>query len=282
VSGRERFRAVLAEERCVEPASVFDPLSARIAEELGFEMGMLAGSLVAMTVLGAPDITLTTLTEVADQAHRICRASRLPLLVDADHGFGNALNAMRTVQELESAGVAALTIEDTALPRAYGSGPAPYLVSVEEGAGKVAAAVAGRRDPALVVVARTSVALAGPDEAVARVQAYEAAGADALFLVGVRTREELEAIEQKVGLPLLVATVGPEVADLDYLARHRVRMLLQGHRPFLAAVGAVHAVLRAQREGVSLPDDFPSASSTLLADVTRDADFAEWSARFLG
>ena len=111
---RQRFRAVLAGNQCIHPGSVFDPISARIAEELGFEVGMFAGSIASFTVLGAPDLIVLTLSEFAEQAYRINRAGKLPLLVDADHGYGNALNVMRTVQELETAGVAAMCIEDTA------------------------------------------------------------------------------------------------------------------------------------------------------------------------
>ena len=114
---RQRFRAVLAGEQCIHPGSVFDPISARIAEELGFEVGMFAGSIASFTVLGAPDLIVLTLSEFAEQAYRINRAGKLPLLVDADHGYGNALNVMRTVQELETAGVAAMCIEDTLLPK---------------------------------------------------------------------------------------------------------------------------------------------------------------------
>jgi len=93
---RERYRAVLAGDQCVYPASVFDPISARIAEDLGFEVGMLAGSIASFTVLGAPDIIVLTLTEFAQQIHRICRAGSLSLMVDADHGYGNAFNVKRT------------------------------------------------------------------------------------------------------------------------------------------------------------------------------------------
>src|SRR5260370_24941795 len=142
---RKRFRAILAGSRCVHPGSVFDPLSARIAEDLGFEIGMFAGSTASLTVLGAPDLIVLTLSEFAAQAYRICRAGDLPLLVDADHGYGNALNVRRTVEELETAGVAALTIEDTLLPRPFGNGQA-QLISIEEGIGKMRAALAARQD----------------------------------------------------------------------------------------------------------------------------------------
>src|ERR671938_2028048 len=117
---RERFRAILAGPRCVHPGSVYDAISARIAEDLGFEVGMFAGSTASLAVLGAPDLIVLTLTEFAGQAYRINRAGGLALLVDSDHGYGNALNVKRTVEELETAGVAALTIEDTLLPRPYG------------------------------------------------------------------------------------------------------------------------------------------------------------------
>ena len=103
---REALRAVLGGTDCLHPASVHDPLSARIAAEIGFELGMFAGSTASLAILGAPDHILITLTEFAEQARRITRAAPIPLLVDADHGYGNALNAARTVEELEVAGVA--------------------------------------------------------------------------------------------------------------------------------------------------------------------------------
>ena len=101
---RERYRAILEGDRCIHPASVFDPISARAAEDLGFEVGMFAGSIASGTVLGDPDLIVLTLTEFAQQIHRICRAGNLSLQVDADHGYGNALNVRRTVEELETAG----------------------------------------------------------------------------------------------------------------------------------------------------------------------------------
>src|SRR3954466_14533987 len=140
---RERFRALLAGNRCVHPGSVYDAISARIAEDLGFEVGMFSGSIGSMSVLGAPDLIVLTLSEFAEQAYRICRAGNLALLVDADHGYGNALNVKRTVEELETAGVAALSIEDTVLPRAFGAGDKAQFISIEEGVGKMKGALAG-------------------------------------------------------------------------------------------------------------------------------------------
>ena len=169
---RERFRALLDGDECIHPGSVYDAISARIAEDLGFEVGMFAGSVGSLSVLGAPDLIVLTLTEFAQQAYRICRAGNLALLVDADHGYGNALNVRRTVEELESAGVAALTIEDTILPTPYGQTGGPELISMEEGVGKMRAALEGRQDPSLVVAGRTSAAaINGLDDAIKRAKA---------------------------------------------------------------------------------------------------------------
>ena len=280
---RERFRAFLSGPRCVHPGSVFDPISARIAEDLGFEVGMFAGSVASLAVLGAPDLIVLTLTEFAEQAYRICRAGNLPLLVDADHGYGNALNAKRTVEELETAGVSALTIEDTVLPRQYGEGGATRLISTEEAVGKLRAALAGRQDPRLVIVGRTgAVPVNGVADAIARCTAYEAAGVDALFVLGIKTRAQLEPIAAAVKVPLILGGVGAEVMDLDYLATQGVRICLQGHQPFLAAVNAVHETLRALRAGTPPGKLAGLPSDELMKHVTREADYARWTKDFLG
>src|SRR5207247_9570521 len=128
---RRRYRRIREVTTCVHPASVFDAMSARMAESLGFEAGMFSGSIGSGVVLGAPDLSVLTLTEFADQIRRITRGSDLPLMVDADHGYGNALNVMRTVEELEASGVAALSIEDTVLPAPF-DGHGEGLVSTDE------------------------------------------------------------------------------------------------------------------------------------------------------
>ena len=270
-SRRERLRAVLEGGRCVHPASVHDPISARIAEGLGFELGMLAGSVASLAVLGAPDLILLTLTEFAEQARRICRAGTLPLLCDADHGYGNALNVVRTVEELEAAGVAGLSIEDTELPQPHGSGGRPRLVSVEEGVGKMRAAVAARGDTGIVVAGRTSApAITGVDDAIARARAYAACGVDAIFLVGVKTRADLDAIAAEVRLPLILGGAGPEILDLDYLSSRGVRVCLQGHQPFAAAVQAIHDTLSALRAGTPPAQLTGVADEALLKLLVRD------------
>jgi oxaloacetate decarboxylase len=278
---RRRFRALLAGDRCIHPGSVFDPISARIAEDLGFELGMFAGSTASLTVLGAPDLIVLTLSEFAGQAYRINRAGNLPLLVDADHGYGNALNAKRTVEELETAGVSALSLEDTDLPTPYGTAK-PRLISIAEGVGKMKAALAGRQDPALCIAGRTSaVSITGVDDAIARGKAYEEAGVDALFFVGVRSRAELDALSAATRVPLILGGGSPELADLAYLGARRVRVALQGHQPFAAAVKAVHDTLKALKDGTPPSKLQGVADAELMKRVTRDADYGRWTKDYL-
>lgn len=199
-----KLRSILSGATCVHPGSVYDAISIRIAEDLGFPLGMFGGSVASLAVLGDPDITLITLTELAEQMRRMSRAATLPVLVDADHGYGNALNVRRTVQELEMAGAAGLTIEDTLLPAAFGE-TKTQLISLEEGVGKMKAALGGRSDPSLVIMGRTgAAAITSIEDAVRRAKAYEAAGVDALFFTGIKSRAELEAIASVTRLPIVL------------------------------------------------------------------------------
>jgi carboxyvinyl-carboxyphosphonate phosphorylmutase len=279
---RDRLRAIVAGARCIHPGSVHDPISARIAEDLGFEACMFAGSVASLAVLGAPDIVVLTLTEFAEQAYRINRAGKLPLLVDADHGYGNALNVKRTIEELETAGCAGITIEDTALPTPYGA-TETKLIPIAEGVGKMKAALAGRQDPRLIVVGRTSaLSITGVADTIARLKAYAEAGVDMLFMAGVKSRKELDEVAGAVSKPLFLGGAAKELYDLDYLSARNVRICLQGHAPFNAAVNAVHATLKALRDGkpwwelqnISPPSD-------LLKQSTRLADYQAWTQDFL-
>ncbi len=244
---------------------------------------MFAGSIASGTVLGAPDLIVLTLTEFAQQILRICRAGDLSLMVDADHGYGNALSVMRTVQELETAGVAALTIEDTVLPRSFGTAGEGELISLEEGVGKMKAALAARQDPELVIVGRTSaLRSSGVAGAIKRAEVYQQAGVDAIFLVGAQTKEEVQAVHAEVGIPLLLGGAGGELSDRQFLAANGVRVALQGHLPFQAAVKAVHDTLKALRDGVAPSELGPQlASADLMAQVTRQDDYRRWTADFL-
>jgi carboxyvinyl-carboxyphosphonate phosphorylmutase len=280
---RERFRALMAGNRCVHTGSVYDAISARIAEDLGFEVGIFSGSIGSMSVLGAPDLIVLTLTEFASQANRICRAGNLALLVDADHGYGNALNVRRTVEELETAGICAMSIEDTVLPRPYGPNGKPSLSSVDEGVGKMKAALSARQDKNLVIAGRTSaLAIANVDEAVKRAKAYEAAGVDAIFLAGGVTVASIEAVSSQIRIPLITGGGSGPLADLDWMAAHGVRVALQGHAPFSAAVQAVYNTLKALRDGTKPGDLQGIASPELMQRVTRAADYRQWTKDFLG
>jgi carboxyvinyl-carboxyphosphonate phosphorylmutase len=279
---RDTLRSILSGTSCIRPGSVYDAISIRIADDLGFEVGMFGGSVASLAVLGDPDIALITLTELAEQMRRMSRASSLPVVVDADHGYGNALNVRRTIEELETAGAAGLTIEDTLLPQTFGQG-AVQLISLQEGVGKMRAALDARRDPALVVIGRTgAVSITSLEDAIARAKAYEATGVDALFFTGIKARAELEAIAAATTLPIVLGGAPAEMSDLGYLAGQRVRIALQGHAPFAAATQAVYDTLKALREGLPPKDLKGLASSELTGRLTREAEVRARSAEFLG
>jgi carboxyvinyl-carboxyphosphonate phosphorylmutase len=278
---RERLRAIVNGERCVYPASVYDGISARIAADVGFEAMMFAGSVGSFSVIAAPDICVLTLTEFAQQAYRINRAGSLPLCVDADHGYGNAMSVKRTVEELETAGVSALTIEDTLLPTAFG-GNEGQLISIEEGVGKMRAALAGRQDPRLVIVGRTSaIGITGVEDTIKRLKAYEAAGVDMLFMAGLKNREQLDAVASAVTKPLFLGSVPEDMMDLDYLSARKVRVCLQGHHQFWAGVQGVYNTLKALRDGTRPSELKNVASADMQRKLLRQADYTKWSKEFL-
>ncbi len=279
---REAFRAILSGKDVIRPGSVYDPVSARIAEDLGFELGLLGGSAASLTILGDPDLLLITLSELAEQVRRICRAGKIPVLVDADHGYGNALNVRRTVQELEAAGAAGLTIEDTLLPQAYGQAK-PQVISIDEGVGKMKAALDGRSDLSLVIVGRTGAAsITNIDDTVVRAKAYEAAGVDALFFTGLKARAELQAIAAVTKLPIIMGSADGELADMAFLASQRVRVANQGHQPIAAATQAVYETLKELRDGTSPKNLKGLPSSELTNRVMRSAEVKTRSENFLG
>ncbi|MCM2972634.1 MULTISPECIES: isocitrate lyase/PEP mutase family protein [Larsenimonas] len=274
---RNDFRALLESERCYYTASTFDPMSARIAADLGFEVGILGGSVASLQVLAAPDFALITLSEFTEQATRIGRVARLPIIADADHGYGNALNVMRTVTELERAGVAALTIEDTLLPAKYGR-KSTDLIPVEEAVGKIEAALDARIDPAMAIFARTNAGQLSTEDTIARATAYQAAGADGICIVGIRDFEHLEAISAHVQVPLmLVAYDNPELRDPARLAANGVRVIVNGHAAYFAAIKATYDCLREQRgiaEGTLNASELSTRYSTLEEN-------REWARKYM-
>ena len=274
---RRAFRALLAGDTCQHSASVFDPMSARIAADLGFEVGILGGSVASLQVLGAPDFALITLSEFVEQATRIGRVSRLPVIADADHGYGNALNVMRTVVELERAGIAALTIEDTLLPAQFGR-KSTDLISVEEGVGKIRAALQARVDPQLAIIARTHAGVLEVGEVIRRTLAYQAAGADGICLVGVQDFEHLEQIAEQLSIPLMLVTYGnPRLRDNARLATLGVRIVVNGHAAYFAAIKATYDCLREQR-GVDACD---LSATELTHKYTLPEEYLAWAEEFM-
>jgi carboxyvinyl-carboxyphosphonate phosphorylmutase len=274
---RHAFRQLLAADRCFHTASVFDPMSARIAADLGFEVGILGGSVASLQVLGAPDFALITLSEFVEQASRIGRVSRLPVIADADHGYGNALNVMRTVVELERAGVAALTIEDTLLPAQFGR-KSTDLISVEEGVGKIRAALEARVDPDLSIIARTHAGVLSADEVIRRTQAYQDAGADGICIVGIEDFDHLEQVTAHLSVPLMLVTYGnPKLRDNPRLAKLGVRIVVNGHAAYFAAIKATYDCLAEQR-GIE-PDTLNATE--LTHKYTLPEEYIVWAAQFM-
>ena len=274
---RAQFRALLASSACYHTASVFDPMSARIAADLGFEVGILGGSVASLQVLAAPDFALITLSEFVEQATRIGRVARLPVIADADHGYGNALNVMRTVVELERAGVAALTLEDTLLPAQFGR-KSTDLIGVAEGVGKIRAALEARVDPDLAIIARTHAGVLEVDEVIRRTQAYQEAGADGICMVGVRDFEHLEVIAQNLSVPLMLVSYGnPSLRDDARLASLGVRIVVDGHAAYFAAIKATYDCLREQR-GIAASD---LNATELTHKYTQPEDYIVWAREYM-
>ena len=280
---RVKFRELLASGRAVYPVSVHDPISARIAQSLGHEVGIMGGSLVSAVLLAAPDVTLITLTELAEHVRRTTQAAPMSLIVDADHGYGNALNSMRTVQELEYAGAAAMTLEDTVLPRPFRQGAGQELISADEMVSKLLAAVAARRDPDFVLVGRTSALQACPeDEAMERIRRYAATGIDALMVVGARDYAHMKRIHQAAGLPLLIGYVPPACNDLKLLAECGVRIALRGHFSFYVALQSLYETMHHLKEGLSPEELKPRmASAEVRKVILRDEEYEQWQAKYL-
>ena len=278
---RERMRRMLIGTQCLSPASVYDPLSARIAQDVGYELAILAGSVASNSTLAAPDLIVLTLTEFADQVRRIMRASTLSLLVDADHGYGNALNVMRTVEELEHSGVSALSIEDTVLPLQFGQ-TKDALISTAEMVGKLKGAVKARRDPTLIIAGRTSaLKVEGTEAACARAKAYADSGVDCIFVVGAETLDQIEAVHKASGLPLIVGSAPASLKPSDIAARGG-RVLLTGHQPIAAAAKALRETYTHLKNGgaaADLKDRILSAKE--MDAITRGAEHKQWIADYL-
>jgi 2-methylisocitrate lyase-like PEP mutase family enzyme len=249
---RRRLRGRLAEGPILLAPGIYDAYGARLVEQAGFEAAYLTGNGVSAALLGRPDVGLVDLTLMAAHAHRVAAAISIPLVCDADTGYGNAVNVRRTVEELESAGVAAIHIEDQESPKRCGHLPgARPVVPLEEQVGKIEAAAAARRDPDFVLIARTDAAGGqGVDAAIDRARAYRAAGADVLFVELKGTPDvvdQLRRVAEALDAPLLVNVeeVGP-LADLNAADLERLGYRLAIY-PGLGRYAAGYAIREAAR-----------------------------------
>ena len=206
---RHRLRSRLKSGPVVVAPGIYDAYGARLAEQGGFEAAYMTGNGVSASLLGRPDVGLVDLTMITSHARRVAAAVDIPVICDADTGYGNAVNVRRTVEEFEAAGVAAIHIEDQASPKRCGQLPgARPVIERAEAVGKIEAAIAARRDPDFVIIARTDAAEAhGLDEAIRRARAFRKAGADVIFVEmksGPSILEDLKRVTSEVDAPCLV------------------------------------------------------------------------------
>ncbi len=241
------LRERLARKPILLAPGVFDALGAALAEAAGFEALYLSGASLAYTRLGLPDLGFLGASELAEAVARIHERVQRPLIVDADTGFGNALNVQRTVRLLEGAGAAAIQIEDQASPKRCGHLRGKVLISKAEMVGKIRAALDARRDPRTLLVARTdAIAVEGPSVALERAFAYAEAGADLLFVEAPRDREELAAVPRALaGCRPLVANM-VEGGRTPLLSAAELEVL--GYALVIFPGGLVRALARTARE----------------------------------
>lgn len=242
----EKLKTRLAERNAVLVPGAFDALSARIIADLGFEAAYMTGAGVTNALLGLPDIGLITLTELAERVAAIRDAVDLPLIVDADTGFGNAINVTRTVRVLERSGANAIQIEDQVFPKRCGHFAGKDVIAADEMAQKIHAAVDTRRDPNLTLIARTDArATLGFEAAIERAQRYVEAGADVIFVEAPQSLDELRELARRLAAPQLVNIVlgglTPAVG-LEDLRAMRFAVALYANA---ALQGAVHGMQQA-------------------------------------
>jgi 2,3-dimethylmalate lyase len=247
--GPARLRELLNSGQTIVAPGAFDPLAARLVEEAGFAAVYMTGFGTSAALLGRPDVGLLTMTEMADSAGRIAACVDIPLIADADTGYGNPLNVIRTVGAYEAAGVAGLHIEDQVAPKKCGHMEGKLVISADEMAQKVRAAVDARTDPDVVIIARTDArAVEGLDSALDRARRYRDAGADALFIEALVSEAEIEAAAAAFpDVPLLFnwAEGGktPPVS-LDRLTELGYRIVIFPIGTLLAATAAMRRILK--------------------------------------
>lgn len=284
---RRAFREALASGALLRAPGAFNPLSARLIEDKGFEAVYVSGAVLAAD-LALPDIGLTTLTEVTARAGQIARVTDLPVLVDADTGFGEPMNVARTVQLVEDAGLAGLHIEDQVNPKRCGHLDGKEVVDEETALRRIRAAVRGRRDPDLLIMARTDVrGVDGLDAACARARALVEAGADAIFPEAMATLEEFAAMREAVDVPLLANMTEFGKSDLfthEQLAAVGVNLVIHPVSLLRTAMGAAERALDTLAADGNLDAEVPAMQTRArlyeLVDYAGYAAFDENVAAF--
>ncbi|MCG8406382.1 MAG: methylisocitrate lyase [Phycisphaerales bacterium] len=245
-SRSQRLRELIA-EKTVQIPGAFNALVARAIEKSGFEAVYVSGAGLSNAVYGLPDVGLITMTEAVEHARRICNATTLPVIIDGDTGFGEAMNMARTVAEMEAAGVSAIHFEDQVLPKKCGHLDGKQLVSANEMVQKIRGACAARTDSDVMIIARTDArGVISFDDAVERAKKYVDAGADAIFPEAMQSKDELAAFADNVKAPLLANMTEfgkTPLLGLKELAEMGYRMVIYPQTALRVAFGAIDSML---------------------------------------
>lgn len=259
VSPRKTLRALANARRGALVPGAFNALSAKVVEDLGFEALYITGAGVTNMCFGLPDQGFMGLSDIADHTARIRDAVQLPLIVDADTGFGNALNVRHAVRVLERAGADCIQLEDQVAPKRCGHFNGKEVISTEEAVSKIKAAVDARQDAELMIMARTDAcATQGFEAAVERAQRFAEAGADILFVEAVTSADEIRALPQRLGPPQLMNMViggKTPIFDADELSRLGYGIVLYANAALQGAVAGMQKVLTVLREHKRVDED---------------------------
>ena len=284
---RARLRELLARPEPLVAPGAYDALSARLIEQAGFDAVYMTGFGTTASLIGRPDVGLLTGSEMVDNARRIVAAVDVPVIADADTGYGNAINVVRTVQLYEQAGVAGIQLEDQVLPKKCGHMSGKALIGADEMAGKIRAAVEARRDPDLVVIARTdAVAVLGLEEAIGRAKAFADAGADLLFVEAPTSEEDIARVagELRDVAPLVFNWAeGGRTPPLPYerIAELGFSLVIYPIGTLLAATTGIRALLATlKRDGIPSLDGLPSFGE--FTDLIGLPEIQELEQRFAG
>ncbi|HZL54466.1 MAG TPA: isocitrate lyase/PEP mutase family protein [Solirubrobacteraceae bacterium] len=283
-TGPPRLRELLAAERLIVAPGAYDALSARLIEQAGFDVVYMTGYGASASLLARPDIGLLSFGEMADQARRLVQAVNVPVIADADNGYGNPLNVIRTVREYAAAGVAALHIEDQAIPKRCGHMTGKQVIPRQDMVEKVRAAVQARGSSDLVLIARSDArADEGLDSAIERVASYREAGADIVFIDALQSEEEIIAVGEALpDTPKVINWVEggrTPLMDPDRLRELEFRIMFCSLATLLAATSAIQTRLQTLRD-LTAPQAVGGLQFDQFNELIGMPDIAELETRF--